>query len=237
MRPDNRQYDGAEPILRLSDVLRIIDEESQAQGREIGIVLEVKHAYYFRSIGFDLAALIQNELIRCGWRDRADRLTIECFELGVLVRMRAAGVKGTFVFLTEHLGGPADEVGREQSGGPQARSYEWYRSDAGLEYLNSRVDGISVDKVDLIRVSKLGRAVGPTDLVARAHAFGLLVFTWTLRPENRYLNQKFHSSLRQADWGDWQSEFALVIASGVDGIFVDHADLGIAAREAAHIEA
>lgn len=234
VRADNRQYDGVEPILRLSDVLRIIDEESRTQGREIGVVLEVKHAYYFRTIGYDLAALIQTELGRCGWDDRASRLTIECFELGVLERMRSAGVKGTYVFLTERLGGPADEIGLEQSGGPKARSYEWYRSDAGLEYLNSRVHGISVDKGDLIRVSKLGRAVGPTDLVTRAHAFGLLVFTWTLRPENRYLNPKFHSSLRQAEWGDWQSEFALVIASGVDGIFVDHTDLGIAAREAAH---
>lgn len=233
VRPDNRQYDGAQPILRLSDVLAIIDDESRKQGRAIGVVLEVKHAHYFRTIGFDLAALIQSELLRCGWADRADDLVIECFELGVLTRMRAAGVKGRYVFLTEHAGGPADEIGAERDGGSAARSYEWYRSDEGFEFLNSRVHGISVDKVDLIRVNRFGRATGPTDLVQRAHRFGLLVYTWTLRPENRYLNPKFHSSLRQAEWGDWQSEFALIIASGVDGIFVDHTDLGLAARDAA----
>lgn len=233
VRPDNRQYDGAEPILRLSDVLAIIDDESRKQGRKIGVVLEVKHAHYFRTIGFDLASLIQSELQRCGWADRGSELVIECFELGVLARMREAGIKGRYVFLTERAGGPADEIGIERGGGAKARSYEWFRSNEGLDYLSARVHGISVDKNDLIRVNRLGRAVGPTDFVVRAHDRGLLVYTWTLRPENRYLNARFHSSRRQAEWGDWQSEFALIIESGVDGIFVDHTDLGIAARDAA----
>jgi glycerophosphoryl diester phosphodiesterase len=43
---------------------------------------------------------------------------------------------------------------------------------------------------------------------------------------------RFQSSLRGAEWGDWQSEFGLLLRSGVDGIFVDHPDLGVAIREA-----
>lgn len=236
IRSDNRQYDGQYPILRLRDVLRIVDEASAAEGRDLGVVLEVKHADYFRSIGVDLAALIQDELGRFGWAERADRLTIECFELGVLERLRAAGVRASYVFLAEKNGAPADEVAAANAGGPgggaAARSYEWYRSDEGLDFLRGRVEGISVDKSSLIRTNVLGFASGPTDLVERAHERGLRVFTWTLRPENRFLNVRFHSSLIMSDWGDWQSEFDLVLESGVDGIFVDHADLGVAAREA-----
>lgn len=232
VRADNRAYDGQEPMLRLRDVLRIVDEESARGGRALGVVLEVKHADYFRSIGFDIAALIQDELATTGWADRPERLTIECFELGVLVRLRQAGVRASYVFLAERSGAPADEVAHARESGGRANTYEWYRSDAGLDYLRSRVDGISVDKGSLIRTNAIGLAAGPEDLVARAHARGLLVFTWTLRPENRYLNLRYHSSLSGAEWGDWQSEFALVLSSGVDGIFVDHPDLGVAAREA-----
>lgn len=233
VRADNRAYDGQEPMLRLVDVLRIIDEESARGGRDLGVVLEVKHADYFRSIGVDIAALIQDALGAAGWVDRQSRLTIECFELDVLRRLRQAGVRATYVFLAERLGSPADEVSRAATGGPRARSFEWFRSNEGLDYLRTQVDGISVDKGSLIRTNAIGLASGPADLVARAHARGLVVFTWTLRPENRYLNLRFHSSLNGTDWGDWQSEFELVLATGVDGIFVDHPDLGVAARAAA----
>ena len=233
IRSDNRAYDGQQPMLRLRDVLRIVDEESVRGGRDLAVVLEVKHAEYFRSLGIDIAALIQDELTLTGWSDRPTRLIIECFELDVLTRLRGAGVRASYVFLAERQGAPADEVARAESSGTQAKSYEWYRSNDGLDYLRSRVDGISVDKGSLIRTNAIGLATGPEDLVDRAHARGLRVFTWTLRPENRYLNLRHHSSLSGSDWGDWQAEFALVLGSGVDGIFVDHPDLGVAARDAA----
>ena len=228
VRPDNREHDGREAILRLRDVLAIVDEQSARLGRELQAVIEVKHAAYYAGLGYDIGELLLEELAETGWDARPDRLVIECFELGVLDRLRAAGVRAAIVFLAERFGSPADEP----VAGAPARSYAWYRSDAGLDLLASRVDGVSVAKGNLLRVNALGRAVGPTSLVRRAHDRGLRVFTWTLRPENRYLNIRFQSSLRGAEWGDWQGEFGMVLSSGVDGIFVDHPDLGVAIREA-----
>ncbi|UOQ58003.1 glycerophosphodiester phosphodiesterase [Leucobacter allii] len=228
VRPDNRAYDGAEPILRLRDVLAIVDAESARLGRGIGVVVEIKHARFLLGQGIDIGALLLAELAATGWDARPDRLVIECFELGVLDRMRAAGAGAEIVFLAERSGAPADEP----LAGAPSRGYAWYRSDAGLALLADRVDGISVAKGDLIRVNALGRATGTTDLAARAHDHGLRVYTWTLRPENRYLNLRYQSSLRGAEWGDWQDEFALILRAGVDGIFVDHPDLGVAIRRA-----
>ena len=37
----------------------------------------------------------------------------------------------------------------------------------------------------------------------------------------------------RAAYGDWAAEFAEVVATGVDGIFVDHPDLGVEVRAAA----
>ncbi|MBL3698634.1 glycerophosphodiester phosphodiesterase family protein [Leucobacter luti] len=228
VRPDNREFNDTEPILRLRDVLRIVEEAGEAGTQTPRVVIEIKHAHFLLQQGHDIGALLIAELAATGWNERPDQLIIESFELGVLESLSRARVRATLVFLTERFGTPPDEP---RPGRP-TRSYGWYRSDDGLAFLAQRVDGISVAKGNLIRVNALGRATGPTDLVARAHARGLLVFTWTLRPENRYLNVRFQSSLRGAEWGDWQSEFGLVVDSGVDGIFVDHPDLGVAIRDA-----
>ncbi|MCW2288543.1 glycerophosphodiester phosphodiesterase family protein [Leucobacter luti] len=228
VRPDNRDYNDTEPILRLRDVLRIVEEEGARANREFRVVIEIKHAHFLLQAGYDIGSLLLSELAETGWNERPDQLIIESFELGVLESLSRARVRSTLVYLTERFGTPPDEP---RPGRP-SRSYSWYRSDAGLDFLAQRVDGISVAKGNLIRVNALGRATGPTDLVARAHARGLLVYTWTLRPENRYLNVKFQTSLRGTEWGDWQSEFGLIVDSGVDGIFVDHPDLGVAIREA-----
>ncbi len=228
VRPENRDYDDVEPVLRLGDVLGIVDAESARLGRDLQVVIEIKHAQFLLDQGHDIGALLLDELVARGWDDRADRLVIECFELSVLERLRDAGARASLVFLAERFGSPADESARPG----RSHSYAWYRSDPGLDLLASRVEGISVAKGNLIRLGALGRAVGTTDLVRRAHERGLRVFTWTLRPENRFLNVRFQTSVRGADWGDWQSEFSLVLSSGVDGIFVDHPDLGVAIRDA-----
>lgn len=228
LRPDNRAFDGDEPILRLSDVLAIVDDEAMRRERNLITVVEIKHAAFYESIGVDIAALLIQQLERSAWAAHPERLVIESFELRVLDQLQAADVRASFVYLTELFGTAADEP---QPGQP-ARNYAWYRSNAGLDLLANRVQGISVAKGNLLKLGALGRASGPTDFVTRAHARGLQVFTWTLRPENRYLNVRFQSSLRPGDWGKWQAEFAMILASGVDGIFVDHADLGVAIRDA-----
>ena len=64
-----------------------------------------------------------------------------------------------------------------------------------------------------------------------AHEHGLSVFTWTLRPENRFLAPGHRVGAAPADWGDWRREFELILSTGIDGIFADHADLAVAARD------
>src|SRR5690606_3437133 len=145
-----------------------------------GVVLEIKHAQFFLERGFDLGEMLLTELEYASWDSRPDRVVFESFELGVLDRLREAGAQGELVFLTERAGSPADEP----VGGAHPRSYAWYRSDAGLDLLAHRVDGISVAKSSIIKLSKVGMAVGTTTMVHRAHARGLRVYTWTLRPEN-----------------------------------------------------
>jgi glycerophosphoryl diester phosphodiesterase len=229
IRPHNATFDGTQPMLRLSDLLTIIDDASERLQRPLRMVSEIKHATYFASIGMPLDELVADQLKPWGSRDR---LTVECFEQTVLDQVAKRGVDADYVYLVESSGAAADLVARD---GSAATPYSEQLTDAGLARLARDVDGISVDK-SLLLTSGTGRgAVRTTDLVARAHEHGLSVFTWTLRPENKFLAPGHRvgtaTGSGAADWGDWKREFDLILSTGLDGVFADHADLAVAARD------
>ena len=217
IRSSSASFDGAEPILRLRDVLDLVRAAAAAQGREIGVVLEVKHATHFASIGLDLAPLIAQELRDARWAAGELPLIVESFESTVLGQLRAEGVVASFVYLIEAAGQPYDLLVAE---GSKALSYPESVTAGNLDRLVGRVDGISVDKKMLL--------VPGTTLVADAHARGLTVFTWTCRPENAFLAAPHRGPGGKSAFGDYEAEWAVIARQGVDGVFVDHPDLGVA---------
>ncbi|RLK47898.1 glycerophosphodiester phosphodiesterase family protein [Microbacterium telephonicum] len=223
-RPSSATFDGTQPMLRLADVLDLVRRAALDQGREIGAVVEVKHATYFASAGFDVAKLLAAELRAAGWGAGELPLVIESFEATVLAELRDTGIRGTYVYLLESAGAPYDLVARD---GKSATPYARVVSDAGLDGLVGAVDGISVDKKMILAPDRLGRATGPAPFVAAARERGLRVYTWTARPENRFLLPQFRRGRDKAAHGHWQQEWALLAESGVDGVFVDHPDLGV----------
>ena len=92
LRPHSAAHDGEEPILRLRDVLDLTRAASERHGRSIGMVLEIKHATYFASIGWDAAALVEAELLAAGWAEKTMPLVIESFEASVLEEIGRAHV-------------------------------------------------------------------------------------------------------------------------------------------------
>jgi glycerophosphoryl diester phosphodiesterase len=208
-RPASAAFDGQQPILRLADLLAIIDEASAAQGRPLVLVAEIKHATYFASIGLPLDELFAAEIAH--WAT-PHNLVVESFEQSVLMQIRRRGIPGRLVFLAEATGAPADLVAAH---GTASRTYAQLlgEGDDGLAALAGQVDGVSVSKKQI-----LGRH-GVTDLVRRAHAVGLTVFCWTLRSEERFVAKHLH--------GDWRREFALILSSGLDGVFADQPDLAL----------
>ncbi|MDT0156459.1 glycerophosphodiester phosphodiesterase family protein [Microbacterium sp. ARD32] len=217
IRTSSATFDDAQPILRLTELMRLISAASVEHGREIGMVLEVKHATYFASIGLDLAPLIERDLRAGGWATGDLPLVIECFESTVLTRLRRTGIAASFVYLIEASGKPFDLVAAE---GRAAPDYASIVAPAGLDALVGQVDGISVDKRMLLQPD--------STIVADAHVRGLRVFTWTCRPENRFLSAPFRAGGGKAAFGDYEGEWRTIAATGVDGVFVDHPDLGVA---------
>ncbi len=225
LRPGSASFDGEQPILRLRDVLDLVAQAALDQGREIGVVLEIKHATYLTGLGFDYAGIIADELGAAGWDGGRWPLTIEAFESSVLTQLRERGVRASYIYLLEAAGQPADLVAAQ---GASAPTYRSVMTPAGLDALVGRVDGISLDKRSILAPDRRGRVGEPAPVVADAHARGLRVFTWTCRPENAFLVGQFRRGRDKAAFGEYEAEWQFLADAGVDGFFVDHADLGVA---------
>ncbi|MGC5225049.1 glycerophosphodiester phosphodiesterase family protein [Micromonospora sp. DT81.3] len=225
LRPSCASFDDQQPILRLTDVLDLVRQASLEQGREIGVVLEIKHATYFSGIGLDMVPLIVADLRRAGWADGELPLVLEAFESTVLTRLRARGIRGSYVYLIEAAGRPFDMVA---AFGKAALTYRATIEPPGLDSLVGVVDGISVDKRLILAPDKRGRMTGPTSVVEDAHARGLRVFTWTCRPENAFLVGEYRIGRAPDAVGEYEAEWDVLRSTGLDGVFVDHADLGVA---------
>lgn len=245
LRQASATFDDRYPILRLSDVLEVVDAASDSAGRALGLVAELKHATYFEAAGLPLHELFLAELAAAGWSDHPG-LVAESFEKTVLGRLHDGGFRGKRVYLLEAEGAPADRVA---SLGAAAPGYASDLTLRGLYALGSaaspaeRVDGISVDVSQILHsgsvaVGLFGEDEGgvdigavTSDLVDLAHSAGLFVYCWTLRPENGMLPADFRRSGRDDEWGDWRRLFAILLHSGVDGVFADHPDLAVAVRD------
>jgi glycerophosphoryl diester phosphodiesterase len=220
LRPGSAAFDGQEPLLRLRDLLEIVDAASVVRPRVL--VAELKHATHHESVGLPLDELLAAEL--SAWAS-PENLIVESFEQAVLGRVRGRGVAGRLVFLAEASGAPADLVALD---GASARSYADHLTDAGLARLASEVDGVSVDKRLLVSTDAAGEGTS-TDLVERAHAAGLETYVWTLRAENEFLPTALQRGSAPGDYGDWMTEFRAIVETGVDGVFADQPDLARAA--------
>lgn len=219
IRPASSAHDDTEPVLRLRDVLDL------ARDGGVGVVLEIKHAASFARLGFDMAALVCAELREAGWADAVDALVIESFEPLVLSRLRQLGIRVPLVQLIEAAGAPWD---LRQRDGERAASYASMTTPAGLDAVAREADGISVDKRLVLAPDRLGRVRGPARFVDEARERGLRVFAWTCRPENGFLLPSYRGAGGRAAWGDYRREWAVLRDARLDGVFVDHPDLGVA---------
>ncbi|MFD2674432.1 glycerophosphodiester phosphodiesterase family protein [Gulosibacter bifidus] len=196
LRPQSHAHSGEEGLLRLRELVALVDAAGAARGRHCGLVIELKSDAMMCAAGFDYVEMLGRELADC-WDAPALRgVRFESFEAPLLDRLQAASwwprlLDAKRIVLVED----ADLV-RPCEEGPSRCT------DAGLDDAAARFDGVSV------RTTLLD-----ADLVSRAHARGLEVLTYTLRGEDTFLPPEFAG--RAADY--WQS----LAATGVDAVFAD----------------
>jgi glycerophosphoryl diester phosphodiesterase len=179
---------------------------------------------------------------------------VQSFEPSSLKEMKAKGLLTPRVQLID-----ADDynlkTGTLTYAAPYDRPYDWFKAGdkrlfsamvtpAGLAEIKTYADGIGPWKPYIIPVKGQLDAAGnlrdingdgaanlkdassqaPTTLIADAHKAGLFVHAYTFRNEKRRLTADVN--------GDPQAEYLLYYRLGLDGLFSDFPDTGIAARSA-----
>lgn len=228
-RPANAAYNGRWEIPTLQEVIDLAKAQSAATGRTIGIYPETKHPTYFQGLGLPLEGPLLAVLEKNGWNHRDAPVFVQSFEVANLQALRARS-SVRLVQLVSASGRPYDFVAQ---GAAQRRSYADLLTPEGLREVATYAQGVGPYKTLVVPVRD-GVLGAPTDLVRHAHAAGLAVHVWTLRPENAFLP----ASLKRPPVndgtvrGDSLREIEAYLRAGVDGFFTDDAALGRAAVRA-----
>ncbi len=227
IRQHNTLYNGLDRIPTLQDDITQVEELSARLNRTIGIVLEIKHSTYFRSIGLPmedrvLAVLRSNHL---DGRQPRIPTVLQSFEVANLRYVHAMAPDLPLLQLTSASGAPADFVAAHNW-----RTYANIVSPAGLREVARYATYLGPDKNQIVPRTATNGVGVPTTLVRDAHAVGLLVSPYTFRNENVFLPTDFQRGTAPGDYGNAIAEYELFFRVGVDGMFSDYSDTAVLAR-------
>lgn len=232
MREESHGYDGTFRVCTLAEIVDFVAAEAAARGRTIGLIPELKHSTYFAGIGLPLEPRFRVVLDQSRYLAQAP-LIVQSFEVGNLQALRRDLAGRSNVRLMQLIGDPADAPWDWKAAGTP-RTYRDMLSPAGLAAIAGYADYIAPATRMLMPLGADERLAAPSGLVEAAHAAGLLVGTWTFRPENRFLAADFRDGGAPGARNPAGSvaEIRRYLALGLDAFFTDDPALGLAAREA-----
>ncbi|MBC7454200.1 MAG: glycerophosphodiester phosphodiesterase [Massilia sp.] len=226
VRPGNTVYDGQFQIPSWEEIIEFVAAQSATTGRLIGLIPELKSSTYFARGGLPLEDRFLATLAAHEYTRRAP-LEIQSFEVANLKAMRKKlGRRNNLRIMQLVVPGPLRPSDVVASGG--TLTFAQMLTPSGLRDMAAYADVVAPPTRGVILLGKDERLGAPTALVDDAHQAGLLVHTWTFRPENRYLAADFRDGAGENARNPAGSivEMKRYIAPGIDGFFSDDPGLG-----------
>ena len=223
LRPQNTKYDGRFEIPTFEEVLDLRARLSRKLHRPLGVYPETKHPTYFRSIGLPLEPPLVRSLNRNGLNERRAPVFVQSFETGNL-RALDPLLKVPLVQLLEAPG----------HGDPRRHAHLRRARDPGrpARHRPLRRGRRPVEGLHRAARRRAGTRWRRRRSCATRTRAGLDVHPYTFRRENSFLPLELRSSTDPAGIGDLKTEIRQFFALGVDGVFTDNPDIGVAARRA-----
>jgi glycerophosphoryl diester phosphodiesterase len=225
-RPHNTLYDGRWEIPTFEEVLRWQNEQTRKRGKQVWIYPELKHPTYFRKLGLGTEERLARLLRKYGRDKKNSPVIIQSFEPTSIQRMNRLVGNPLAVLLSGAKSRPWDFV---ENGDP--RTTADLITPAGLKEIASYAQGIGPTLDLIIPRDSAGRLTEPTTLVRDAHRADLILHPYTLRNENPFLPADFRRGTDPDAYGDVFGAYRAYFATGIDGVFTDHPDTGLLARE------
>lgn len=187
----------------LAEELELIGGLNRSTGRRVGIYPEIKQPAWHRQQGVEITPVVLDHLRRLGYGGREAPCFVQCFEFAELRRLRRdLGHAGRLIYLVE---------ARPAAGEPELTTPEAWAEVAAV------VDGVGPAIAATLRLGP-GGPIEPTDFAATARHHGLLVHPWTARAD------ALPAGVASVD----DLLAGLFDRAGVDGVFIDQPDLGVA---------
>ena len=227
LRLGNNAYNNQFVIPTLQEVINLAKAKSIETGRTIGIYPETKHPSYFKTYAEGAGVQRMEDklvaILHANYgNDRNAPVYIQSFEVSNLQYVNGK----TDIKIAQLLNGSGRPYDFTLAG--DARSYQDLALATGLDFIDGYADGVGANTALMIPLVG-GRLGSPTTLIADAHARGLAVHGWTFRAENIFLPNEFDSSTNPAEFGNLSGQILAFAVLGIDGIFTDQPDLGVAA--------
>jgi glycerophosphoryl diester phosphodiesterase len=189
----------------------MVHAESMRRRRTVGVMIELKHAAYFDSIGLPLDQPLLAALRRHDLDGPMARISLMAFEPEILQRL-AQRTRLPIIQLLE-IGDSHAEMCTPQ----------------GLARIDEYADGIGPHKSLVLPRDESGAIGDPSSLVRDAHRLWLTVHVWTVRAENRYLPSNLRRGGDPDAPGDMAGEVRALLDVGADGVITDHPERAVAA--------
>jgi glycerophosphoryl diester phosphodiesterase len=228
IRQHNTLWDRRYRILTFQEFIDLRAKLQRRLHRSIGMIPELKHSTYFRSIGLPLEKPFVRTLRRNHIANAAGRVTVQSFEVANLKRLhkQLPGVPLVQLLDSQVTHHPGDV---KASGG--TLTYGQMATPQGLRRIHRYAQIVSPDKSFIVPRDTAERSQAPTTFVHDAHAAGLQVVPYTFRAENAFLPAELRIGTLPSDYGNFKAELRQFIRLGIDGLFTDNPDVAKAVRD------
>ena len=227
IRPNNVQYNDLYNIPTLEQIIELANQHYQKTGKIIGLYIETKHPTYFQQQNLALENSLLMSLAKHKYTREIAPIYLQSFEISNLKAMREQldqlnSIKQ--IKIIQLYGGkstqPADAAMQKLT-----INYGDMATVAGLKEVAKYADGVGPSKTYILPNTQ---AATVTSFVKDAHAVGLKVHPYTLRPENEFLPDYLDCGVNPAERCETGAikEYELFFEAGVDGIFTDDPGLG-----------
>ncbi|QIO06561.1 glycerophosphodiester phosphodiesterase [Acinetobacter shaoyimingii] len=227
LRPDNTQYNDQYSIPTLDQIIELADQHYQKTGKIIGLYIETKHPTYFKKLGLSMEDQLLHTLAKYKYTREIAPIYLQSFEVSNLKYLKQKlaqnpSLKHTKLIqlLDSPIMRPADLV---ESGNKQ--TYLDLALPTGLKQIATYADGVGPSKTYIFSNTDQNST---TSFIQDAHAVGLKVHPYTLRPENNFLPSylRCSQSLAERCIKGAEQEYTRFFKAGVDGLFTDDPQLG-----------
>jgi glycerophosphoryl diester phosphodiesterase len=197
-------------IPTLAEEITLIQGMNRSTGRNTGIYIEPKSPAWHSGEGRDLVKAVVTSLADFGYEERDDKAYLQSFDTDYLEYARHE--LKTELKLVQLIG--------ENSWGESGSDFDYLRTEKGLQAIARFADGIGPSLLQVVSIRD-DKICDISDLVARAHRFGLAIHAYTLRTDQLPLkNGTLQAAVR-----------FLRDRAGLDGVFTDHPDQVVQAIE------